>query len=335
MEMLGSFSLFRKHVDRSLLYIALFVIAIHIFLLLIVVIFEATSKPTPKVIKERLVVKTINLKAEKIVTAAKPQVPSPQFIETVKPEPSVPHAEPIPAPPKLIEPERPPPPLSKPKEIKKETPKKPVATKPKSITKPVSKKPKTVATKKPEPAKKSKTETKKAVAKAPAKKEVPKKSVAQKPDPAAEAAKAKRRELLSNAQKSIAKIDRSNATLNATTNATSAIATAIPKQIESLHIETFPESDGVTFSPEERSYYDELANRLKLLLRLPEYGEIKVKLTLARTGRFIKANVISAKSAANRAYVEKTLPTLKYPSFGSQLSGHDEYTFVLSLSNDF
>ena len=84
----------------------------------------------------------------------------------------------------------------------------------------------------------------------------------------------------------------------------------------------------------ERTYYEELVTRLKLHLKMPEYGEVKLKLTLNRQGKVLKVAITSAKSTKNRQAIENFLPTLTFPSFGTNFSGENEHTFLLSLNND-
>jgi hypothetical protein len=150
---------------------------------------------------------------------------------------------------------------------------------------------------------------------------------------AQEAAKAKRRELLASAQKSIAKIERTHDKLGPSQTSLGT-APAVPRPIESLQIETILGEKKQQLTPQEIGYHEELASRLKLLLRLPEFGEVKIKLTLERSGRFVKVVIVSAESASNRKYIEKTLPALKFPSFGNNFNDLDQYTFVIALSNE-
>ena len=96
-----------------------------------------------------------------------------------------------------------------------------------------------------------------------------------------------------------------------------------------------PTAELKELNDKEIGYRDELAGRLKLLLRLPEFGEVKIKLTLSRAGKVAKVSIVSAESAANRTYIEKTIPTLSFPSFGNNFGTLPEYTFLISLSNDF
>lgn len=362
MQMIRAWPYQQHKDDRTLFYIALVVIVMHLVLVISSMFLE--GEPLPKVVKERLVVKTINLKQERIAPApmvkpiaietvpSKPIVveptlaaPPPQEVEIKKveaeepvPTPTTPAPEPI-----SIEKTK----LTAPKpEVKPPQPKKAVE-KPKAKTTPQSKpKPKAPSAKKAETSKKlptkssstAKTANKSTFAKkesgagstTAAKKPAP---AVPKPDPVAEAAKEKRRQLLANVQKSINKVDRSG-TFNSTSAASKAISTAMPATIDVLQVEALPIFGEEQLTPLEVSYYEELAHRLKLLLRLPEYGEVVVKLTLDRAGKFMNVVSVGSKSEANKSYIEKALPTLKYPSFNKNFQGLDQYTFVLSLSND-
>ena len=86
-------------------------------------------------------------------------------------------------------------------------------------------------------------------------------------------------------------------------NAKSTNSLSVPKAptaITSLHIDAMP---GVSFlNSKEIGYRDELAKRLKLLLKLPEYGEVKIKLTLQRSGKVLKVGSISRKRKQQKSY---------------------------------
>ena len=116
----------------------------------------------------------------------------------------------------------------------------------------------------------------------------------------------------------------------------SQVTASAPSQITVQATEITPtiQSDGDEFSGAERTYYDELIHRLKLALRLPEYGSVKLKLTLSSDGKVFKVQVTGSKSAKNKSYIEKTLPSLSFPRFGSNFSGQKEQTFRLNLCND-
>lgn len=82
------------------------------------------------------------------------------------------------------------------------------------------------------------------------------------------------------------------------------------------------------------SYEGELIRALKRELILPEYGAVKIKLTVARRGTISKVQIISAESEKNKNVVEKMVKNIHLPSFGANFSGEGEHTFVIVLKND-
>lgn len=110
---------------------------------------------------------------------------------------------------------------------------------------------------------------------------------------------------------------------------------SVPTAITSLEVDALSvPKNAPIISQYEVSYRDELAARLKLLLRLPEYGDVKVNLTLTRSGKVDKVAIVSAESILNRKYIEKTLPELSFPAFGNNFAAASEYTFAITLSNE-
>jgi colicin import membrane protein len=142
----------------------------------------------------------------------------------------------------------------------------------------------------------------------------------------------KEQQLLAKAQERIAKIAKSH-DKGSSNKLGDAVTYSFPSTL-ALNIDAISDIDGVSLSRKEISYRDELASRLKLLLRLPEYGDVKVKLTLKRSGRVANVMIVHAESMANHKYIEKTLPSLVFPSFGSDFGDAKEYTFSITLSNE-
>jgi len=120
--------------------------------------------------------------------------------------------------------------------------------------------------------------------------------------------------------------------------ASSALQKKAPSSISTLHadepLNIQADDGGENFSRKERSYYEELVSRLKLHLRLPEYGPVKLKLTLSQDGKVMRLVVTSTKSKKNREYVEKMLTKLSFQRFGDNFTGQKEHTFSLKLSNE-
>lgn len=290
------------------------VVTAHLILILFMLLFTPSKPLAPIKPKEKLVVRT--LKLEPKVASAKPlpkvaAPPPPQAPEPVAMEEEEPTPEPEP------EPEPTPPPKPKPHLIKKASPKPP--PKP-PAAKPVVKK----AT--PKPASKPKPVVKKAT---------PKKTTPPappKPDPKVEAAKKKKQELFARAQGTLAKMNKKEAP---SSPVASLDQVKIPSHLGSLAVDSLHFDDpsaGLTIR--ERSYREELASRLKLLLKLPEYGLVKLKLTLSRAGKVIKVDVLSSESALNRSHIQKTLPSLSFPSFGDNFGSESSHTFQITLSSD-
>lgn len=288
------------------------------------------------------------------------QEPIPQV--EIKPEPApvatpVKAEEPISKPSEVVEPVKVAPKPAKVKEKPKSeatAPKKAESEKKKKSTptakaKQPPKKPpakKTTTTKKTEnqaPVKKQTPVTKKQKVE-PKKKEPTKEEIAAKEADAAkakelaaakEAAKKREKELLSRAQENIAKIGQTRDKISST-KISSFAETAIPGQLENLQIDALPVGSGVSaeLSAKEISYRDEVAVRLKSALKLPDYGKVKLKLTLNRSGKVATVVIVNSENVQNKEYIEKTVPKLIFPPFGTRFGDASQFTFMVSLNND-
>lgn len=141
--------------------------------------------------------------------------------------------------------------------------------------------------------------------------------------PAAAAAKAKQKDLLTQAKEKMGKIHKGGE-----------IGLVLPSQIESLQSDVLVIDTASTLNVKEAAYRDELAYRLKLLLKLPKYGEVKLRLTVDRSGKVSNVKVLSFQNEENKTYLENALPQLKLPPFGSNFSCQEEYIFTITLSNE-
>jgi colicin import membrane protein len=206
----------------------------------------------------------------------------------------------------------------------KPTPQKKPAAAPKTTPAPVQK---TTANEPKKPAKEAKKESPPPPPPKPAVKEPPK--------PSAEelAAKAKEQELLAKAKESIAKIGQTRDKLIAS-KGSEFKQTELPKQLDGLHIDALPMDSGAELTSKEINYRDEVAYHLKLSLRLPDYGEVKLKLTLERSGKVSKVQIVSSESQKNKQYIEKAISSLTFPPFGNNFENLSHYTFLIKLNND-
>jgi colicin import membrane protein len=327
-----------KKRDRALIIVSILVVAIHVMGIAFGMI--TLTAPAKKPSRQNVIVKTMKLnpKLEPVSMATLEKAPVIQAVPQT-----------LPPPPQITIPKVETPTVKEaPKPIEKPAPKSPPASPPppkkaeikKAEVKPAPPKPKVEA---PKPA-----QAKKPVAPAPVKKaEPPPKPKAPEVDKKAleaekakqqaiaaaeEAARQKQEQLLSKAKESLAKMGetRDKISLNSSISLSD---TSIPQRIQNLQIDTLPAMGGVTLGSQEIKYQDELGARLKQALKLPDYGTVKVKLTLTKAGNVAKIEVTSI-SDKNKKYIEKTLPTLSFSPFGSHFNGAEQYTFMLTLHND-
>lgn len=100
-----------------------------------------------------------------------------------------------------------------------------------------------------------------------------------------------------------------------------------------LQIEQLPSEEKI---PEvEESAHDALIRILKESLHLPEYGEVKIELTIKMgDGSVTHLSVLHSKSEANRKYLEKTLKSMVFSLPEKKNENNQEQTFTLLFSNE-
>ncbi len=85
---------------------------------------------------------------------------------------------------------------------------------------------------------------------------------------------------------------------------------------------------------DQSSYEEELAERLRLLLKLPEWGSVRVALTLNRSGEVCGVKILNAQNEANSDYVAGRLTGRTLAPFDKHFSGEQQHTFTLTLNNE-
>lgn len=83
----------------------------------------------------------------------------------------------------------------------------------------------------------------------------------------------------------------------------------------------------------EAAYQDRLAAFLQNTLTLPERGDVKLSLTVNRSGGVKEVTVKSAASERNQKYVEETVPSLLLPPFEKNFKGESTHTFSVTLTS--
>lgn len=112
--------------------------------------------------------------------------------------------------------------------------------------------------------------------------------------------------------------------------------TSIPTIIGNLQIDSLSIDfkDMANWSAKEVSYSDEVAQILRGALKLPEYGSIKIELTISKTGKVEKVKIVSSESAKNKQYIEQKVSGLHFPSFGNRFQDNSQCTFSVTLNNE-
>ena len=109
----------------------------------------------------------------------------------------------------------------------------------------------------------------------------------------------------------------------------------IPKSVDSLFAKEPIHFEEESFSFEEISNYGEfLTAYLQEMLHLPDFGEVKVQITVAQDGSVMKYAVVKAESDKNKKYLEEKLTSLRFPEFKGKGIKKSEETFVLTFCNE-
>jgi len=184
-------------------------------------------------------------------------------------------------------------------------------------------------------AQKPKIEKPKAVqpAPAPVKKPVPAKPIPSKKKIAPVKAKPKKEKvaetvvpghLLRELEETIAKIDEKRDKLS-TSKKSKPVNKIEPLQSESFH--------HLESERNEVDYKETLVMYLHQSLNLPDFGDVKIQVTLRQDGSVENLKVLKAESDKNRKYLEMHLPLLKFPPLQGS-SGKKENTFILTFCNE-
>jgi len=102
----------------------------------------------------------------------------------------------------------------------------------------------------------------------------------------------------------------------------------IPLQID------IPSNERLSFEDGQSDYADILVNHLHQYLSLPDYGEVKIQLSLRQDGIVAKVIVLKTQSEKNKQYLENNLPLLKFPRFEGGYANKKEYAFILTFCNE-
>jgi cytoskeletal protein RodZ len=140
-----------------------------------------------------------------------------------------------------------------------------------------------------------------------------------------------KQQLLAKAQESLNKVQSNQAIVQSSVPKPNLNS---PKTLGKLQSDSMILSGNALNGSKEAYYQDKLLNQLKFDLRLIEYGDVDLELTLNRLGQVVFVKIIKSDNQKNRQYVEKTLPTLHFAGFATAFAGEAQHTFVIRLSNE-
>ena len=69
-------------------------------------------------------------------------------------------------------------------------------------------------------------------------------------------------------------------------------------------------------------------------LHLPDFGEVKLQLTLSQDGKVLKVVVLNTESEKNKSYLELQLPKMRFPRLEDPFANKSQHTFVLTFCNE-
>ena len=95
----------------------------------------------------------------------------------------------------------------------------------------------------------------------------------------------------------------------------------------------FAESGFGESSP-EACYIADLIRRLQLNIRLPEPGEVRLKLTLKRNGSMTNISFVRCQKESTKKAIKEKLSSILFAPFGSSFSSEPEHIFMLRLTHD-
>lgn len=134
-------------------------------------------------------------------------------------------------------------------------------------------------------------------------------------------------DLLTELQNKIAKLDQTPSSSKSPQAKIAEKAPAIPAQI------TFSDVTEQFFDTDS-SYTEILISFLHQNLHLPDFGEVKMQITIGTDGLVKKCIVLSAESEKNKKYLQERLTQLRFPSLSNTKKEDKEQSLTLTFCHD-
>lgn len=166
---------------------------------------------------------------------------------------------------------------------------------------------------------------------APQKKQTMKEKPVQQKKSIAPSKKAIPKDLIDELEERIAKIEQKRDKID-TKEPLKNLGSIKPLEIES--IEKIEPSGHASNELSADAYQKMLIECLRQSLNLPDFGEVKIQLTLREDGSVANVIVLKAESQKNKRYLEENLPRLKFPNLQGSLSKKKQHTFSLVFCNE-
>lgn len=104
-----------------------------------------------------------------------------------------------------------------------------------------------------------------------------------------------------------------------------------PSLIKNIHSQAIKKQPLKALSP-AFSYEERIASIMQHALKLPNYGEVKVTITLHCSGKVTDITVLCSQNNENKSYLLESIPTLSFPPFEEGESKSFE-TFTFNFFN--
>jgi outer membrane biosynthesis protein TonB len=137
--------------------------------------------------------------------------------------------------------------------------------------------------------------------------------------------------LIDSLEESIAKIEKKQDKVDRKETLNAPIAPA-PLQLDSLKKIESTATD--TLLSDEDDYRNILVECLRSSLNLPDFGEVKMQLTIRTDGTVVQMRVLNSASEKNRVYLENSLRSLRFPPLLGELSRNKQHTFQIVFCNE-
>lgn len=133
------------------------------------------------------------------------------------------------------------------------------------------------------------------------------------------------KKLLKMAQESLAKIEKSSDNLELN-------SVKVDHKIGKL--EKIGNLKSISEMTSEEGSKNKLCSQLRSFLKLPEHGDVEIKLSLDKNGKVIALKILDAKSERNKKYIEELLPKLTFSLKGTDFGKESIKSFNITLTNE-